>query len=151
MCEGGYPEEISHRTKQRIALDLIDELDRWGLAPPLVIADSDYGINVAFRDGLAARGIRWLLAVTGHTVVLPDTGTPVSAWGRRRPSITVDEVAAEHRYRARRFLYRARTADHRARSGWFVAIPIHIAGIIERERVTATADRVLPHRTLLVQ
>ncbi|MBL3671514.1 hypothetical protein JL475_37680 [Streptomyces sp. M2CJ-2] len=72
-------------------------------------------------------------------------------WARRRPSITVDQVAADHRYRARRFVYRARTADHPARSGWFVAIPVHIAGIIEREHVAATADRLLPRRTLLVQ
>ncbi|MFD5662663.1 hypothetical protein [Streptomyces hirsutus] len=73
-----------------------------------------------------------------------------TSWARRRPSITVDQVAADHRYRARRFVYRARTADHPARSGWFVAIPVHIAGIIEREHVAATADRLLPRRTLLV-
>jgi hypothetical protein len=103
-------------------------------APPLVGADSDYGTNVAFRTGLSACGIRWLLAVTAHTVVLPATGAPVTAWARRRPSITVDQVAADHRYRARRFVYRARTTDHPARSGWFVAIPVHIAGIIERSR-----------------
>ncbi|MFI5799715.1 transposase [Streptomyces sp. NPDC051677] len=97
-AKAGVPPEIAHRTKQRITLDLLDELGRWGLAPPLVVADSDYGTNVAFRTGLSARGIRWLLAVTGHTVVLPATGAPVTAWSRRRPSITVDQVAADHRY-----------------------------------------------------
>lgn len=150
-AKAGVPPQIAHRTKQRIALDLLDELDQWGLAPPLVVADSDYGTNVAFRTGLSARGIRWLLAVTGHTVVLPATGAPVTAWARRRPSITVDQVAADHRYRARRFVYRARTADHPARSGWFAAIPVHIAGIIEREHVASSADRLLPQRTLLIQ
>ncbi|MFE2706839.1 hypothetical protein [Streptomyces mirabilis] len=79
------------------------------------------------------------------------TGAPVTAWARRRPSITVDQVAADHRYRARRFVYRARTADHPARSGWFAAVPVHIAGIIEREHVASTADRLLPQRTLLIQ
>ncbi|MFE2971217.1 IS701 family transposase [Streptomyces sp. NPDC059340] len=150
-AKAGVPPQIAHRTKQRIALDLLDELDQWDLAPPLVVADSDYGTNVAFRTGLSARGIRWLLAVTGHTVVLPATGAPVTAWARRRPSITVDQVAADHRYRARRFVYRARTADHPARSGWFAAVPVHIAGIIEREHVASTADRLLPQRTLLIQ
>lgn len=29
--------------------------------------------------------------------------------------------------------------------------PAHIAGIIEREHVAATADRLLPRRTLLVE
>uniref|UniRef100_UPI001C0F24BB IS701 family transposase n=1 Tax=Streptomyces tailanensis TaxID=2569858 RepID=UPI001C0F24BB len=85
-AKAGVPPQIAHRTKQRIALDLLDELDQWGLAPPLVVADSDYGTNVAFRTGLSARGIRWLLAVTGHTVVLPATGAPVTAWARRRPA-----------------------------------------------------------------
>jgi len=150
-AKAGIPPEISHRTKQCIALDLLDELAQWGPAPPLVVADSDYGINVDFRHGLSARGIPWLLAVTGHTVVLPATGAPVTAWARRRPSITVNKLAAEHRYRACRFVYRPKTADHPARSGWFVAIPAHIAGIIEREHVGATADRLLPQRTLLIQ
>ncbi|MGW1784978.1 IS701 family transposase [Streptomyces sp. NPDC002143] len=149
-AKAGVPPQIAHRTKQQIALDLLDELDQWGLAPPLVVADSDR-TNVAFRTGLSARGIRWLLAVTGHTVVLPATGAPITAWARRRPSITVDQVAADHRYRARRFVYRARTADHPARSGWFVTVPEHIAGIIEREHVASTADRLLPQRTLLIQ
>ncbi|MFD7284194.1 IS701 family transposase [Streptomyces sp. NPDC059862] len=101
----GVPDEVGHRTKQRLALDLLDELADWGLAPPLVMADSDYGNNVAFRTGLSDRGIPWLLAVTGDTIVLPATGRPVTAWARRRPSIHVDDVAAEHRYRARRFVY----------------------------------------------
>jgi SRSO17 transposase len=39
------PPWLSHRTKQQIALDLLDELIAWGNAPPLVIADSDYGTN----------------------------------------------------------------------------------------------------------
>lgn len=140
-AKAGIGPQIAHRTKQRIALDLHVELDQWGLAPPLAVADSDYGTNVAFRTGLNARGIRWLLAVTGHTMVLSATGAPVTAWARRRPSITVDQVAADHRCQARRFIYRARTADHPARSGWFAAVPVHIAGIIEREHIASTADR----------
>ncbi|MGY5059235.1 IS701 family transposase [Streptomyces sp. 900105755] len=150
-AKAGIGPEIVHRTKQRIALDLLDDRGQWGLAPPLVVADSDYGTNAAFRTGLTARGIRWLLAVTGHTVVLTAIAAPVTAWARRRPSITVDQVAAEHRYQARRFVYRAKTADHPARSGYFVAIPAHVATIIEREHVASTAGRLLPRRTPLVQ
>ncbi|MEU6369982.1 transposase [Streptomyces sp. NPDC046931] len=110
--KAGIGPEIVHRTKQRIALDLLDDPDQSALAPPLVVADSDYGTNVAFRTGLTAQGIRWPLAVTGHTVVLTATAAPITAWARRRPSITVDRGAAEHRYRAPRFVYRAGTADH---------------------------------------
>ncbi|MGW6413536.1 IS701 family transposase, partial [Streptomyces vinaceus] len=146
------PVHLGHRTKQTLALDLLDELSLWGLTPPLVVADSDYGNNVAFRNGLSDRGIPWLLAVTGDTVVLPATAEPLTAWARRRPSLHVDELASEHRYRARRFVYRPRSGGHAARSGWFVAIPVHIAGIIERDHVSKhTPDRLLPRRTLLIQ
>ncbi|WP_406470189.1 IS701 family transposase [Streptomyces sp. NBC_01615] len=151
-ARAGVPETVGHRTKQTLALDLIDELTAWHLVPPLVIADSDYGNIVAFRTGLSSRGIAWLVAVTGDTIMLPATGAPVTAWARRRPSINVDDVAAEHRYRARRFVYRPKTPDHSSRSGWFAAIPVHIAGIIERAHISEyTDDRLLPERTLLIQ
>jgi len=150
-AKAGIPADVGHRTKQRIALDLLDELAEWGQTPPLVIVDSDYGTNVAFRLGLSERRIRWLLAVQGDTVVLPATGAPVTAWAKRHPVIAVDALAQANRYRAGRFVYRPRTADHKARSGWFVAIPVHIAGIIERGHIAQTQDRLLPRRTLLIQ
>jgi SRSO17 transposase len=150
-AKAAIPSGLSHRTKQQIALDLLDELIGWGHAPPLVIADSDYGTNVAFRTGLTARGIRWLLAVNDDTTVPPATGAPVSAWAKRQPAIGVGELARANQYRARRFVYRPKTADHRARSGWFVAIRVHIAGIIERAHIATTDSRLLPERTLLIQ
>ncbi|MFJ2442181.1 hypothetical protein ACIOWG_17385 [Streptomyces sp. NPDC087658] len=52
----------------------------------------------------------------------------------------------------RRFVYRPKTRHHPARSGWFAAIPVHIAGIIERGHIANnTDDRLLPRRTLLIQ
>ncbi|MGW6405047.1 IS701 family transposase [Streptomyces sp. NPDC055134] len=94
----GIPDTVTHRTKQQLALDLVDELNQWGLAPPLVIADSDYGNNVAFRTRLSNRGIPWLLAVTGDTFVLPATGVPVTARPRRRPPIHVGHIACGMRH-----------------------------------------------------
>jgi SRSO17 transposase len=148
----GIPDGVGHRTKPQLALDLVDELTGWGLLPPLIVADSDYGNNVAFRTGLSERGIPWLVAVTGDTIVLPATAAPITAWARRRPGIHVNDIAAEHRYQARRFIYRPKNQQHPARSGWFVAVPVHIAGIIERDYVARhVPDRLLPQRTLLAQ
>jgi SRSO17 transposase len=149
--KAGIPPPLAHRTKQQIALELLDEIAEWGLRPPVVIADSDYGTNVAFRNGLTERGIRWLVAVNADTTVLPVTGAPITAWAKRRPAIGVGELARTSQGRARRFLYRAKTADHPARCGWFAAIPVHIAGIIERGHIATTGQRLLPERTLLVQ
>ncbi|MEU9342668.1 hypothetical protein AB0D74_15805 [Streptomyces sp. NPDC048278] len=78
---------------------------------------------------------------------------PVTAWAHRRPSSHVDDVAAEHRCRARRFVYRPKTR-HRPgqdRPGWFIAIPVRIAGIIKRCIAGNTDDRLLPQHTLLIQ
>ncbi|WP_246083368.1 hypothetical protein [Nonomuraea diastatica] len=91
------------------------------------------------------------MAVNGDTTVLPVTETPVSAWAKRRPAIGVNQLARANQRRARRFVYRPETADHRARSGWFVALPVHIAGIIERGHIARTEHRLLPERLLLIQ
>jgi SRSO17 transposase len=150
-AKAGIPAALVHRTKQQIALELLDEAAEWGLKPPVVIADSDYGTDVAFRNSLTQREIPWLVAVNGDTTVLPVTGTPVKAWAKRRPAIGVSQLARSNQHRARQFIYRPETVDHRARSGWFVAIPVHIAGIIERGHIARTEHRLLPERLLLIQ
>src|SRR3954465_314341 len=61
----GIPAEERHREKWRLALDMIDELAGWGLAPPVVVADAGYGDIAAFRDGLTARGRAWVVQVQG--------------------------------------------------------------------------------------
>jgi hypothetical protein len=38
-----------------MALGIPDELPAWGLAPPVVAADADYGDNAGFRGELSAR------------------------------------------------------------------------------------------------
>jgi len=81
----------------------------------------------------------------------PPRERPGAAWARRHPAIRVDQLARDHQYRAHRFVYRRKTTDHPARSGWFVAIRVHIAGIIERGHAAHTDARLLPERTLLIQ
>src|SRR4051812_1148713 len=55
----GIPAGVRHREKWRLALDMIDELAGWGLAPPVVVADAGYGDSAEFRDGLTSRGRAW--------------------------------------------------------------------------------------------
>src|SRR5215213_10551744 len=45
----GIPDSVRHREKWRLALDMLDELAGWGLAPPVVAADAGYGDNADFR------------------------------------------------------------------------------------------------------
>src|SRR4051794_14918452 len=61
----GIPDEVRHRQKWRLALEMIDELSGEQLAPPVVAADAGYGDIAEFRDGLTALGRPWVVQVQG--------------------------------------------------------------------------------------
>lgn len=62
-ARAGIPDEVGHRPKWQLALDMIDELAAWGQRPPVLCADAGYGNNGDFRHGLAERGIRYIVQV----------------------------------------------------------------------------------------
>jgi SRSO17 transposase len=51
------PEQVHHRPKWQLVLDMVDELDQWGLRPPVLVADAGYGEVGEFRQGLDDRQI----------------------------------------------------------------------------------------------
>jgi len=63
--ESGIPEEITFKTKPELALDLMDEVKRWGLQDRLVLADSAYGDAYEFRQGLRSRNLDYAVQVSG--------------------------------------------------------------------------------------
>jgi SRSO17 transposase len=81
------PDDARHREKWRLALDMIDELDDWGLRPPLVCADAGYGEITAFRQGLDDRGVPYVVQVKSATSAYPEQVRPERpTWsGRGRP------------------------------------------------------------------
>jgi SRSO17 transposase len=97
------PATERHRPKWQLALDMLDELGRWELAPPVVVADAGYGESGAFRLGLEQREHRYVVQVKGATAAYGETVVPqrVPYAGRgRRPAA---------RYRAPRCSLRALT------------------------------------------
>src|SRR3954467_15747136 len=50
-ARAGMPDSVRHREKWRLALDMLDELAGFGLAPPVVVADAGYGDAGEFRAG----------------------------------------------------------------------------------------------------
>ena len=76
------PDDVRHREKWRLALEMIDEMTGpggWGVleqitaaggARPVVAADAGYGDNTAFRLELENRGWQYVLAVKGTTSAL---------------------------------------------------------------------------------
>jgi SRSO17 transposase len=57
------PKTITFQTKPQIALDLLDQADKMGVAYACVVADADYGDNPNFLAGLEKRNKRYVLAV----------------------------------------------------------------------------------------
>lgn len=63
------PEDIRHREKWLMALELIDLADADGVPHRAVIADSWYGNIMAFRRGLDERNKRYVVGVYSDTIV----------------------------------------------------------------------------------
>jgi SRSO17 transposase len=81
------PQTIGFQTKPEIALGQITSALAEGLAPGVVLADAGYGNSSGFRDGLAERGLGFVVGVLGTTTVWPQGTTPAvpTGIGRGRP------------------------------------------------------------------
>ena len=83
----GIPDEVRHREKWRLALDMLDEMiEQWGLPKLPVTADSGYGDCALFRLGLAERGLRYVVqvdpAATAHPADAVTVAPPYTGRGR---------------------------------------------------------------------
>ncbi|MBB6038512.1 SRSO17 transposase [Phytomonospora endophytica] len=61
----GIGEQVRHRPKWLLAVDMIDELIGWGLEAPVITADAGYGDNAHFRAALEQRGLSYVVQVKG--------------------------------------------------------------------------------------
>ena len=73
------PASVRHRPKWRLVLDMLDGLERWGLRPPMLVADSGYGEVGAFRQGLDDRQIPYVVQVKADTSAYPEQVRPTTA------------------------------------------------------------------------
>jgi SRSO17 transposase len=67
----GIGDDVTHREKWRLALDMIDELLSWGHRPPIVVADCGYGDAAEFRHGLTERRLPYVVQVSGRLTAYP--------------------------------------------------------------------------------
>jgi SRSO17 transposase len=74
--KAGVPKDVVFRKKGELALDLLDDAIRWGMPQKIVLADAGYGDSGDFRRELAARGLHYLVAVTGTANVWPPGSAP---------------------------------------------------------------------------
>src|SRR5215213_9746651 len=154
----GIPDSVRHREKWRLALDMLDELAGWGLAPPVVVADAGYGESAAFRDGLSARGRAWVVQVQGvlsaHAEDAVPARVPTSGRGRpSRPRYRSTPVALrEHVLAAGRAAVQQVTWRQGSRGpmrSYFVVLRVRPAG--HHQAARRAADGSLPVVWLLAQ
>jgi SRSO17 transposase len=151
------PDDVGHRPKWQLALDMIDELIGWGIEPAPVLGDSAYGDATQLRLGLEHREIPYVLAVKHTTSALPEQAE------RRRPDYPGRGRPAAARYRRpfSNLVELARAADPGVwvEVGWregtrgpmrsrFLAIRVRPANVKLRH---ADPDGELPVRWLLTE
>jgi SRSO17 transposase len=87
-ARAGIPDQVRHREKWRLALDMLDQMTgEWALAKLPVVGDSGYGDATEFRLGLAERGFAYVLEVAAITSASAADAAPVvpAYAGRGRP------------------------------------------------------------------
>jgi len=65
--EAGIPDEVVYRPKWRIALDMLERARQLGVPCRYLTADEHYGDSVAFRSGVAALGLTYVVEVSCAT------------------------------------------------------------------------------------
>jgi SRSO17 transposase len=117
----GIPDDVRHREKWRLALDMLDQMiGEWDLPKRPVVGDSGYGDATEFRLGLDQRGLSYVLQVDPTATAHPGDAAPVTrpygGRGRRPvpaypdPPLTLRELAlAAGRGACRRVTWRRGT------------------------------------------
>ena len=72
----GVPEEIAFQTKPTIALAQIRQAVEQGVSPAPVLADSAYGNETRFREGITELGLRYAVGVHENLTVWPPGEVP---------------------------------------------------------------------------
>ncbi len=153
------PEQVHHRPKWQLVLDMLDELAGWDLRPPVLVADAGYGEVGQFRAGLDDRQIRYVVQVKADTSAYPEQVHPTIAAhkgrGRRpRPryhhtpsSLKQLALAAGQHAGVELIWRRGSTGPQRSR---FLALRVRPAGITPR-RLARAAGQELPVCWLLAE
>ena len=64
--EAGVPEDVGFLRKWEIALRLLDDANRWGIAKRLLLVDAGYGEITEFREAIAAQGYPYIVGRAPH-------------------------------------------------------------------------------------
>jgi SRSO17 transposase len=153
------PEQIHHRPKWQLVVDMLDELAGWGLSPPVLLADCGYGEVGEFRWGLDARQLPYVVEVRADTSAYPEQVRPTIAphTGRgRRPRPRYQEAPSSLKELALAAGQQAcaeliwRRGSKGLQRGRFLALRVRPAGVTPR-RLARQDGGELPVRWLLAE
>ena len=153
------PQDIHHRPKWQLVLDMLDELGGWDLWPPVLLADSGYGEVGEFRGGLDAPQIGYVVEVRADTSAYPQqvrpSVAPHNGRGRRprprdhdQPSSLKELVMAAGQQACVDLIWRR--GSRGLQRGRFLALRVRPAGVTPR-RLARQAGGELPVRWLLAE
>jgi len=92
----GVPEEIQFSTKPEIALTQIEAAYERSVLPGIVLADAGYGNNTAFREGVEALGLQYIVGVNPSTSIWPPGVKPLPPKPRAKGAR--GKAPSRHRY-----------------------------------------------------
>ena len=107
-AEGKIPEAIGYRSKNQLAVELVDQVLAWDVPRLPVVADSAYGNDFDFRASLRERGLQYVVAVEPSTKVW--TSDPAQA-----PVAASKPTGRPRQYAALKDLPKAKTLDEVAK------------------------------------
>src|SRR5712692_5513154 len=84
--DAGIPEGIVFRKKWELALEIIDQIRKWGLPDRVVLGDAGYGDGTEFREELEKRELKYAVGVLPQVGVWlkPPKIAPLKTTGKRR-------------------------------------------------------------------
>jgi SRSO17 transposase len=153
------PEQVHHRPKWQLVLDMLDELAGWDLHPPVLLADCGYGEVGEFRGGLDARQIPYVVEVRSDTSAYLEhvhpVAAPYSGKGRRprpryrdQPSSLAELAMAAGEQACVELIWRRGSKG--LQRGRFLGLRVRPAGVTPR-RLARQHGVELPVRWLLVE
>jgi SRSO17 transposase len=153
------PQDVHHRPKWQLVLDMLNELAGWELHPPVLLADSGYGDVGAFRGGLDARQVPYVVEVRSDTSAYPEqvhpTAAPYAGKGRRprpryrdQPSSLTELAMAAGQQACVELIWRRGSKG--LQRGRFLALRVRPAGVTPR-RLARQDGGELPLRWLLAE
>ena len=153
------PEQVHHRPKWQLVLDMLDELAGWQLSPPVLLADSGYGEVGEFRGGLDDRQVPYVVEVRSDTSAYLEQVRPTIAAhkgrGRRprpryrdQPSSLKQLAIAAGQQACVELIWRR--GSRGLQRGRFLRLRVRPAGVTPR-RLARQDGGELPVRWLLVE